>query len=62
MQATFDYGSQFKILFADMCGILGIKHRPTKLDYDQGNIIIEIVHQVMGNVLRAFELEDIYYL
>jgi hypothetical protein len=27
-------------------------------DNPQGNSIIEIIHQAMGNMLRAFELED----
>jgi hypothetical protein len=41
-----------------MCDSLGIKSRPTTSNHPQGNSIIERIHQVMGNMLRAFELEE----
>jgi hypothetical protein len=37
---------------------MGIKFRPTTSYNSQGNSSIEIIHQVMGNMLRAFELEE----
>jgi hypothetical protein len=37
---------------------LGIKFRPTTSCNPQGNSIIERIHQVMGNMLRAFEVEE----
>jgi hypothetical protein len=43
-----------------MCYNLGIKFRPTTSYNPQGNSIIERAHQVMGNMLRAFELEERY--
>jgi hypothetical protein len=43
-----------------MCYSFGIKCRQTTSYNPQGNIIIERAHQVMGNMLRAFELEEIY--
>jgi hypothetical protein len=41
-----------------MCDNLGIKCRPTTSYNPQGNSIIERINQVMGNMLRAFELEE----
>jgi hypothetical protein len=41
-----------------MCDNLVIKCRPTTFYNPQGNSIIERIHQVMGNMLRAFELEE----
>ena len=37
---------------------MGLKRKPT-MDYNpQGNSIIEQIHQVLGNQLRSFELEE----
>jgi transposase InsO family protein len=58
IQVTFDNGSDFKSVFKEMCDNLGIKWRPTTSYNPQRNSIIERIHQVMGNMLRAFELED----
>jgi hypothetical protein len=41
-----------------MCDNLGIKFSPTTSYNPQGNSIIERIHQVIGNMLRPFELED----
>jgi transposase InsO family protein len=51
-------GSEFKSVFKEMCDNLGIKCRPTTSYNPQGNLIIERIHQVMVNILRAFELEE----
>jgi hypothetical protein len=58
IQATFDNGSEFKSVFKEMCDNLGIKCRPTTSYNPNGNLIIERIHQVMGNMLRSFELEE----
>jgi hypothetical protein len=58
IQVTADNGSEFKSGFKDMCDNLGIKCRPTTSYNPQWNSIIERIHQVMGNMLRAFELEE----
>jgi transposase InsO family protein len=58
IQVTFDNGSEFKSVFKEMCDNLGIKCRPTTSYNTQGNSIIERIHQVMGNMLRAFELKE----
>jgi transposase InsO family protein len=55
IQVPFDNGSEFKSVFGDN---LGIKCRPTTSYNPQGNSIIERIHQGMGNMLRAFELEE----
>jgi transposase InsO family protein len=59
IQVTFVNGSDFKRVFKEMCDNLGIKCSPTTSYNPQGNSIIERIHQIMGNILRAFELEDI---
>ena len=58
IKVTFDNGSEFKAVFKEMCDNFGIKCRPTTSYNPQGNSIIERVHQVMGNMLRAFEVEE----
>jgi hypothetical protein len=58
IQVTFENGSEFKSVFREMCDNLGIKCRPFTSYNPQGNSVIERIHQVMGNMLRAFELEE----
>jgi hypothetical protein len=58
MQVTFDNGSKLKNIFAEMFHYFGIESHPTTSYNPQQNIIIERMHQVMGNMLRAFELEQ----
>jgi hypothetical protein len=41
-----------------MCDNLGIRCSPTTSYNPQGNSVTETIDQVMGNMLRAFELED----
>ena len=53
-----DNGGEFKQLFSELCENMGIKQKPTT-DYNpQSNAVIERIHQVLGNQLRSFELED----
>jgi transposase InsO family protein len=58
IQVTSDNGSEFKSVFKEMCDNLGIKCRPTTSYNPQGNSVNERIHQVMGNMSRAFELEE----
>jgi hypothetical protein len=58
IQVTFDNSSEFKTVFKEMCDNLGIRCRPTTSYYPQVNSIIERIYHVMGNMLRAFELEE----
>jgi len=54
----YDNGSEFKAQFKEMCDNYGIKDKPSTTYNPQSNGIIERVHQVLGNALRTFELED----
>ena len=55
----YDNGSKFKAQFKDeMCDNCGIKEKPSTTYNPQSNGIIERVHQVLGNALRTFELEE----
>jgi transposase InsO family protein len=58
IQVTFDNGSEFKSVLTEMSDNLGIKCSPTTSYNPQGNSLIERIHQVMSNMLGAFELED----
>jgi IS30 family transposase len=60
IQVTFDNGSEFKSVFKEMFDNLGIKcrHTTSYTPTPQGNSIIERIHQVRGNILRSFELEE----
>ena len=57
-EVGFDNGKEFKWLFAKLCKNYGLKQKPT-MDYSiQANAILERVHQVLGNHLRIFELDQ----
>jgi len=61
-QVTFDRGSEFigkdfqKMIKEDY----GVKGKPITVRNPQANAIVERVHQVIGNIIRTFELEDNY--
>ena len=61
-QVTFDRGSEFigkdfrKMIQNDY----GIKAKPITVRNPQANAIVERVHQVLGNMVRTFELENTY--
>ena len=61
-QVTFDRGSEFigkdfqKMIKEDY----GIKAKPITVRNPQANAIVERIHQVIGNIIRTFELEDNY--
>ena len=57
-ECGFDNGSEFKWLFKELCTNFGLKRKNTT-DYNpQANSIIERVHQVIGDQMRTFELEN----
>jgi hypothetical protein len=58
IQVTFDNGSELKRFFKEMCDNLGIKCSPATYYNPQGNSAIGSIRQVMGNMLREFELEE----
>jgi transposase InsO family protein len=61
-QITFDRGSEFigqdfqKMIKEDY----GVKAKPITVRNPQANAIVERVHQVIGNIIRTFELETNY--
>ena len=61
-QVTFDRGSEFigqdfqKMIKEDY----GVKAKPITVRNPQANAIVERVHQVIGNIIRTFELETNY--
>ena len=61
-QVTYDMGSEFigkdfqKLIKEDY----GIKGKPITVRNPQANAIVERVHQVIGNIIRTFELETNY--
>jgi hypothetical protein len=59
IQVTFGNGSEFNSVFKEMCDNLGVKRRQTTSYNPQGNSISDRIHQVIGNMSRAFELEEI---
>ena len=61
-QVTFDRGSE--LLGKDFQKTIkedyGIKAKPRSVRNPQANAIVERIHQVIGNIIRTFELEDNY--
>ena len=54
----FDNGNEYKATFRQMCRNMGITAKPS-LEYNpQSNGIVERVHQVLGDMIRTFELEE----
>ena len=61
-QVTFDRGSEFiGHDFQDMIrNDYGIKAKPITVRNPQANAIVERIHQVIGNIIRTFELQTNY--
>jgi transposase InsO family protein len=63
-QITFDRGSEF--IGQDFQNMIkedyAIKAKPITVRNPQANAIVERVHQVLGNIIRTFELESNYIL
>jgi hypothetical protein len=53
----YDNGSEFKLHFDYLCESYGIKRKPTTVKNPRGNGVLERVHQVLGRMLRAAELD-----
>jgi hypothetical protein len=58
MEIGHDGGGEFKWHFKDLCNNMGLKQKKGTAHNPQSNAIIERVHQVLGNTLRAFQLEE----
>jgi hypothetical protein len=54
----FDGGSEFKAEFQELCRNMGLKRKPSGAWNPQSNAILERVHQVLGDCLRTFNLEN----
>ena len=61
-QITYDRGSEFiGHEFQDLLkNDYGIKRKPITVRNPQANAIVERIHQVIGNIIRTFELQDNY--
>jgi len=60
-QITYDrHGSFVGTEFQDMLDDYGIKRKPITVRNPQANAICERVHQVIGNIIRTFELQTNY--
>ena len=58
-QMIFDRGNEFKAEVAEMITKdYGIKKKPISTRNPQANVIVERVHQTIGNMIRTFELYD----
>ena len=55
----FDNGNEFKAIFKELCDNYGLVSKPTTTYNPLANGIIERIHQVLGDSLRTFELENI---
>ena len=54
----FDGGSEFKAEFLELCENMGLKPKPSGAWNPQSNSSLERVHQVVGNTLRTFDLDN----
>jgi hypothetical protein len=53
----FDNGSEFKSVFMEMCNNYQMKPKHSTAYNPQSNGIIERIHQVLGNMLRSYEMD-----
>ncbi len=61
VKVTFDRGSEFMSDFAQMVQEdLGLKKKPTTVKNPQENAILEIIHQTLGNIIRTFEMQEVW--
>ena len=52
-----DNGSEFKGVFSQLCRNMGLTPHQTNSWNPTANAVVERVHQVLGDGLRAFDLE-----
>ena len=53
----YNNGSEFKLHFETLCNSYSIKRKPTTIKNPQVNAICERVHQVLGTMMRASEID-----
>ena len=49
---------EFKKEFTDLCNNMGLKKKPSNSWNPQSNVILERIHQVFGDGLRSFDLDN----
>ena len=54
----FDGGSEFRAEFWEWCANISIKTKPREAWNPQSNSVLERVHQVLGDCLKCFNLEE----
>jgi hypothetical protein len=55
--SIYDNGSEFKLHFQYLCKSYGIKRRPNTVKNPRANGILELVHQVLGQMLCTADLD-----
>ena len=58
VEIGFDNGSEFKMEFQDLCKNMGLTKKTSLPWNPQSNSILERVHQVLGDCLRTFNLDN----
>ena len=53
-----DNGSEFNTKFLDLCKNMNLKPNCSNPWNPQSNAILEQIHQVLGDEMRAFDLEN----
>ena len=56
-EMIYDNGSEFKLDFRALCDSYGIKSKQTTIKNPQANAILERVHLVIANMMRAREID-----
>ena len=60
-QLIYDRGKEFMREFTEMVkNDYGIKHKGITTRNPQANAIIECIHQMIGNAIRTFQVQDAY--
>ena len=54
----FDNGGEFKKEFSQLCKNMGLKEKTSLPWNPQSNSVLERIHQILADCLRAFELEE----
>ena len=58
VKIIYDNGSEFKLNFKQLCKDFQIKQKPTTVKNPRANAIIERIHGVLGNAIRAYNLGE----
>ena len=57
---VFDRGTEFMAEFSKMChNYYGLKSKPITTRNPHSNVIIERIHQTIGNIIRTFDVSKI---